>query len=63
MGGKPIQYTGKPRGQLVHIAGKAQQQMGLIQGALPTISIIPQSGGTGVMTLDQSKTQGSGMSK
>jgi hypothetical protein len=30
MGGKPIQYTGKPRGQLVHIAGKGQQQWYII---------------------------------
>ncbi|XP_052077690.1 nuclear factor related to kappa-B-binding protein-like isoform X2 [Mytilus californianus] len=60
MAGKPIHLTGKPRGQIVHIAGKGQQQMGLIQGALPTISIIPQAGGTGVMTLAQNKTPVSG---
>ncbi|XP_063413509.1 nuclear factor related to kappa-B-binding protein-like isoform X3 [Mytilus trossulus] len=56
MAGKPIHLTGKPRGQIVHIAGKGPQQMGLIQGGLPTISIIPQAGGTGVMTLAQNKT-------
>ncbi|KAJ8297540.1 hypothetical protein KUTeg_024071 [Tegillarca granosa] len=61
----PVQLTGKPlattaRGQLVQIAGKGQQQMGLIQtqqGALPTISIIPQAGGTaGVMNITQPRT-------
>ncbi|XP_076070257.1 nuclear factor related to kappa-B-binding protein-like isoform X3 [Mytilus galloprovincialis] len=60
MAGKPIHLTGKPRGQIVHIAGKGQQQMGLIQGGLPTISIIPQAGGTGVMTLAQNKSPVSG---
>lgn len=61
--GKPFHITGKPRGQIVQIAGKGQQQMGLIQGALPTISIIPQAGGAGVMTLDQSKIAVSGQSE
>lgn len=60
MAGKPIHLTGKPRGQIVHIAGKGPQQMGLIQGGLPTISIIPQAGGTGVMTLAQNKSPVSG---
>ncbi|XP_071126150.1 nuclear factor related to kappa-B-binding protein-like isoform X1 [Mytilus edulis] len=63
MAGKPIHLTGKPRGQIVHIAGKGQQQMGLIQGGLPTISIIPQAGGTGVMTLAQNKSPVSGHSE
>ncbi|OWF51166.1 Nuclear factor related to kappa-B-binding protein [Mizuhopecten yessoensis] len=59
-GGKPVQFTGKPRGQLVQIGGKGQQQIqGLLQtqqGALPTISIISQGSGGGVMTLAQPRT-------
>lgn len=59
-GGKPVQFSGKPRGQLVQIGGKGQQQIqGLLQtqqGALPTISIISQGSGGGVMTLAQPRT-------
>lgn len=62
-GGKPIHLAGKPRGQLVQIGGKGQQQLGLIQaqqGALSTISLIPQGGAGGVLTLGQPRTPTAG---
>ncbi|KAK3610163.1 hypothetical protein CHS0354_039947 [Potamilus streckersoni] len=63
-GGKPIHLTGKPmtqaKGQLIQLAGKGQSHLGLIQTPQGTISIIPQSGTAGLVTITQPKVQGTG---
>ncbi|KAL5011494.1 hypothetical protein ScPMuIL_010045 [Solemya velum] len=60
--GKPVHLSGKPfsqaKGQLVQIGGKGHQSLGVIQtpqGALPTISIIPQGAAHNLVTVGQTR--------
>ncbi|KAL5011252.1 hypothetical protein ScPMuIL_011665 [Solemya velum] len=65
--GKPVHLSGKPfsqaKGQLVQIGGKGHQSLGVIQtpqGALPTISIIPQGAAHNLVTVGQTRPAVSG---
>ncbi|XP_060608503.1 E3 ubiquitin-protein ligase RING2 homolog spat-3-like, partial [Ruditapes philippinarum] len=61
--GKPVQLQGKPlahaKGQILQLAGKGQQALGVIQTPQGTINIIPQGAAQGgVVTISQSKQPG-----